>query len=442
MPEGDELTITRITLRNVRGIELIELEPGKVTKLEGKTGAGKTSFREGVCAAFQTKSDRPNLVREGAEEASTIIELSDGTEVARTYKPGGKAPGAHVERDGMRAQKAQAFLDDLVNPTAFNPVSFLGLPPKAQTEELLRLVPIELDLELLKMGEFADVPSLLPGVDYDQHALLVIAEVEAAMVVQRRDIGREKTQCQAMGAKISAEIPSTFDAAAVRATSLRESYDKLTETQNANEARQQRKDTLTAFVDERARVTARLEELKAEIILADTWLAEHPEVDTVALEQAVASHEEQQQVLTRYDEMTSAANRGGELAQEYDRWSTEIERIRTLPADLLAEAELPVEGMGVDEDGAITIHGRPLAALSTGEQIGIALDVARATAGRLKVLFVDNIEALDADLQRQLIEQARQDEGFQYFVSRIGEGELEVTDISQEGDTDGRDSDS
>lgn len=433
MPESDELTITRITLRDVRGIEFIEISPGKVTQIEGRTGAGKTSFREGVRAAFSTKTDRPALVREGAEEASTIIELSDGTEVERTYKPGGKAPAAHVERDGMRAQKAQAFLDDLVNPTAFNPVSFLGLPPKAQTEELLRLVPIELDLELLKMGEFADVPSLLPGVDYDQHALLVIAEVEAAMVVQRRDIGREKALCQATGAKISAEIPSTFDAEATRATSLRESYDKLQAAQGLNDERNRYETTMAGRTEEIERLKTGIRSLEEDNTIDEAWLDAHPAVDTAPLEQAVASHEEQQQVLTRHDEMTSAANRGAELQQEYDRWSTEIERIRTLPADLLAEAELPVEGMGVNEDGAITIHGRPLAALSTGEQIGIALDVARATAGRLRVLFVDNIEALDAALQRQLIEQAREDPDFQYFVSRIGEGELEVTDISAEG---------
>ena len=48
MNDADDLHIRRIRLENVRGIEIIELEPGKVTKLEGKTGAGKTSFREGT----------------------------------------------------------------------------------------------------------------------------------------------------------------------------------------------------------------------------------------------------------------------------------------------------------------------------------------------------------------------------------------------------------
>jgi len=425
--KSDDLHITRIRLENVRGIELIELEPGKVTKLEGKTGTGKTSFREGVRAAFQSKSDRPILVRRGAEEASTIIELSDGTEVERTYTPSGKAPTAKVERDGMRAPKPQALLDELVNPTSFNPVSFLQLSPEQQTEELLRLVPIELDeSEWLTAG----AGQAWPGVVYGQHALVVLAEIEAAMVAHRRDIGRDAKQHQETGKKLSAEIPAEFDAKAVRASSLRESYDKLTEAQGTNEERYQVQDRLAGLEAEMTRLRHQVAEVEQDRVNARAWLEANPAVDTTALEEAVASHEEQQQVLARYDAMTEAANHGGELQQEYDKWTKEIDRIRALPGELLADAELPVEGMGVDEDGGITIDGLPLAAKSTGEQIRIALDVARATSRTLKVLFVDNVEALDPELQAELIQQAREDPDFQYFISRISGSELEVTDIS------------
>jgi len=89
---------------------------------------------------------------------------------------------------------------------------------------------------------------------------------------------------------------------------------------------------------------------------------------------------------------------------------------RRLPAKLLAETELPVAGLGINENMQLTIDGLPIRNLSTGRQIKLALDIARATAGPLKLICIDRFESLDP-INQELFFQEVEGDGYQYFIS-------------------------
>jgi len=100
-----------------------------------------------------------------------------------------------------------------------------------------------------------------------------------------------------------------------------------------------------------------------------------------------------------------------------------------LPAQVLSEAKLPIEGLKIDGD-EITVGGIPIDNLSGSEKMELALSIVRALAASapLKLICIDGVEQLDDDSLAAFEKQAQGD-GFQYFVSRVGvprEGEIEI----------------
>jgi ABC-type branched-subunit amino acid transport system substrate-binding protein len=77
------------------------------------------------------------------------------------------------------------------------------------------------------------------------------------------------------------------------------------------------------------------------------------------------------------------------------------------------------------QDGEVFRNGIPFDRLNTAQQIEIAVEVAKLRAGRLGVICVDGMEALDperyGEFSRQVIAS-----GLQVFVTRATEGPFEV----------------
>ena len=80
----------------------------------------------------------------------------------------------------------------------------------------------------------------------------------------------------------------------------------------------------------------------------------------------------------------------------------------------------------------ITIDDLPITNLSTSRQIKLALDIARATAGPLKLICFDRFESLDDD-QREMFLNEIADDGYQYFISQVTNGDMTVETLEGEG---------
>lgn len=102
-----------------------------------------------------------------------------------------------------------------------------------------------------------------------------------------------------------------------------------------------------------------------------------------------------------------------------------VEIARSKPKELLSKVNLPVDGLGISDDGFITIDGLPIKNKSTGEQLEIALDIAKATAGELKVICVDRLESLDPESKEELFKQIEND-GYQYILTDVQSGEVQI----------------
>ena len=72
-----------------------------------------------------------------------------------------------------------------------------------------------------------------------------------------------------------------------------------------------------------------------------------------------------------------------------------IELARELPATILAQATIPVEGLTV-KDGVPLIHGLPISNLSDGELLELCVDITVSRPGQLGIILVDGAERLDS----------------------------------------------
>jgi hypothetical protein len=136
------MRVTAVHVRNVLGIDELDLKPGQITKVGGANGSGKSSLLAAVQAAIGG-GNLANLKRVGSEdEPEVVIVLDEGR-----YRVERKGDKVRVrERVGDSAayedvRRPQAFLDALYDGAMANPVTFLTAHPNTRTSTATRSWP-------------------------------------------------------------------------------------------------------------------------------------------------------------------------------------------------------------------------------------------------------------------------------------------------------------
>lgn len=102
-----------------------------------------------------------------------------------------------------------------------------------------------------------------------------------------------------------------------------------------------------------------------------------------------------------------------------------VEKARTLPTELLKTAKMPISGISVDSNGLIRINNTLIDGLSDGEKLQLAMRIARAQAGELKVICLDKFESLNPASQKDLLKEIADDD-FQYFITSTDSDKFEI----------------
>lgn len=165
---------------------------------------------------------------------------------------------------------------------------------------------------------------------------------------------------------------------------------------------------------------------------AAIYLEKNPVIDIEPLEKAAKDAETMKGYINLYDNMRAHQEALKEKQAMATRLNDCVELARVKPAELLQQIELPIKGLGINEQMQITIDDLPITNLSTSRQIKLALDIARATAGPLKLICFDRFESLDDD-QREMFLNEIADDGYQYFISQVTNGDMTVETLEGEG---------
>lgn len=120
-------------------------------------------------------------------------------------------------------------------------------------------------------------------------------------------------------------------------------------------------------------------------------------------------------LLTELDEKIATA-------QKYDKY---VEFCRNEPKEIIKATKLPIEGLGINDEGYITINERPIKNLSTAEQMDIAISIAKITAGDLKIICIDRMESMDPEMIEMFMQKTADDE-FSYIFTKVTSGNLKI----------------
>jgi len=180
--------------------------------------------------------------------------------------------------------------------------------------------------------------------------------------------------------------------------------------------------------------TSEIEKEELRIGKASKYLEEHEEIDVEPLQEEANKVQEMVSYLREWNRISEIRDNQLAPKEQYSALLTErINKARNLPGELLKTAKMPIEGISVDENGLVRINGTLIDGLSDGEKLSLAMRVAKAQCGELKVICLDRFECLDKESQDKLLKEMSEDE-YQYFVTEVAKtesGEVELEKIGE-----------
>ena len=233
-------------------------------------------------------------------------------------------------------------------------------------------------------------------------------------------------------------ISNIEDAKKESSSKLEEQKDLISINQNKISAKQQeligldeKEESEKAAIDEKVKSEIEKEEIR--IGKASAYLKEHEEIDIEPLQKAADEAQEMVSYLREWDRISEI--RDNQLApkeRQSEDLTAKITKARTLPAELLQTANMPIDGISVDEYSRVRINGTLIDGLSDGEKLELAMKVAKAQCGALKVICMDKWESLDKTSQDKLLESMTEDD-YQYFVTEVAQTESNDVEVKKIG---------
>ncbi|WP_052350584.1 AAA family ATPase [Paenibacillus gorillae] len=220
--------IKRIEIKNWLGIKELLFSPGKINKVSGDSGTGKTSLVEGLEKLFTNKNRRTEVIRHDADEAELFVELDDGLQTTRKVRAE-KADYLKVKHDSKAVASTEAFLRQLINGEIFRPIEFVQRSAKEQTEIILNMLQIGWTIDDIKTW-FGEVPEA----DYQLHILQILKQIENVYYAERESINREINLLRANIEGIKRDLPANYDGEEWRGVNLQALYKQLSDAEESN----------------------------------------------------------------------------------------------------------------------------------------------------------------------------------------------------------------
>lgn len=478
--------ITKILIKNLFGISEFEAD-SKSIELLGGNGTGKTSVLDAIRLALTNRSSRDCIVKRGETEGEIIIETNSGLTITRKPRTN-KTDYKSIKQNGKEVQSPEAFLSEIFSELQLNPVAFINMDSKEQNRIILDLIEYKWDLNTIKEW-FGEIPQ---GVDYQKHILEVLQQIAAEdgfYFQQRQNINRDIRNKKAFIEEIMKELPENFNAAKWEAYDLQEIHSKIEKARQHN-AQIEKAETLKANYDNKIRgfqaikeleeqrllkgLQEREGELKADIAKLQEMLnsaqkelnslndvcsdkkavieanyekqvaqfneelkafepyLQQQKINIVPLQEEAAEALKMKQQLPQYNKMLAMNNELAELQADSDEYTRKIELARTLPATILAEANMPLGEMSIDGDQVLIKKPNgdlPISNLSEGEKLDLCVDIALKNKTGLQIVLIDGVEKL-SPINRQHLYDRCKASGLQFIATRTtDDNELTVVEL-------------
>lgn len=400
------IKINELTIENVKRIKAVRIEPSEsgLTVIGGRNNQGKTSVIDAIAWALGGDKYRPSQAnRDGSTVPPHLnIKLSNGLVVERKGKNGDlKVTDPNGSKGG------QQLLNEFVEQLAIDLPRFIQASDKEKAAALLKII---------------GVGDRLTELEYK----------EKTLYNRRLEIGRIADQ----KAKFAREMPYYTDApeAPVSVSELLNRHQAILAKNGENQRLRQRRAELeqqaASLKSQLASIQRRYNEAMADLAIASKAVEDLIDESTAEIEDNIRNVERLNIKVRANLDKQKAEDDAKEFADQYSQLSGEIDKCRAAKTELLKGADLPLEGLTV-EDGCLLYNGKHWDNMSGSDQLKVATAIVRKLNPKCGFVLVDKLEQMDIDTLNDF-GRWLESEGLQAIATRVSTGD-ECSIIIEDG---------
>ncbi len=389
--------INSLEFENVKRIKAVQLTPAKngLTVIGGDNRQGKTSVLDAIAWALGGDRFKPsNPQREGSViEPHLKVTLDNGIVVERSGK---NSSLKVIDPSGNKG--GQQLLNSFVEQLALDLPKFLNQSSKEKADTLLKIIGV---------GE----------------QLYKLEQQEQLQYNRRTEIGRIADQ----KAKFAKEMPVYTDVPTepLSVSDLIQSQQQILAKNGMNK---QKREQLEYYTKQLEIAKQAFDHAKSVLDAAENNFklakgeAEGLEDESTAELEANIQHIEDinKKVSANLDRQ-KAEIEAEDFRSQYDELTEQVEAIRQQKRDLLKGADLPLEGLTV-ENSELVYNGQKWDCMSGAEQLIVATSIVRKLNPDCGFVLLDKLEQLDSktlDAFGNWLEK----EGLQAIATRVSSGD-------------------
>jgi chromosome segregation ATPase len=418
------MQIQKIKINSVLGIENIEIFPGKINKISGKNGRGKTSFIEAIKTALGGGNDA-ELIHKGSDEGEVVIIFDNNMHLKRRIRGPKRGVIELHDGEGRELKAPQKELNKLYDAIAVNPVEFINVKDKERVELLLEALPVDLELnELLKhilcdidlLGVTSDNREDLQKV-YDSkytNTLEFIDDIISQIADERRFVKRSLDEAKASIKPLKESIVELD----VDADETKEEISKIDELleKASNQYQSQVSAIESKFQEEIEQLRQKKDSKKEEIKDRFNEFKNSKTNERTSLQERLDTSAA---LLKTKEEIENQEKKAKKYETIWEATDTSIRSLREYKTTLLNS--IPIDGLEL-KDGVIYRNDIPYSKLNKAQQLEIAIEVAKLRTKDIGIICVDGIEILDSESQKVLFNKFK-DSDIQFFLTEVTDGE-------------------
>jgi DNA repair exonuclease SbcCD ATPase subunit len=419
---------TLIYAKNFAALDQVSIAPGErnVVKVAGMNRQGKSSLMNAFSAALGGAKEEPDEpVRRGKKKAEIVVrledkELEEQLEVKKRFRTDGKKTTSSLEvrdKSGKLRQQREVLLDCVDLSIDLNEHA------KQRKEAFQNRADANRDVKRLKT-ELAATPAPKKLPDHASPDELLakleqLTEQDQAKVTAQHNLQTMLADAKQKKASISqaeqlleqekAELKSIID---LHEVALR---DQQVAIEDAEERIKAREKAYEKFVKDGKAARAKAEKL------AEVDLSEEIESTKEAIKEATSSNAERAKLNAQKESHDRIAKSLKEAEKEAEAYNAEIEELDDKKVTALAEANMPIDNLDIDEE-RVLYNDIPLSQASGAEQLQVSLAIAASLSPRLRDIWVKDGALLD-ESSMDLVQKFAEDNDLCIWLERVGESD-------------------